>query len=146
MAWSPDFCLACDCQTNGEVYCSQACRLDDLERTSPRSESTSLVQPLHAVSRMPTSSSIMGFFLPPAVEFSAYRSRPWATMSSSGDQPGAGPTSTLTPSSSQSSLVSMRSAITHDDGRISDQARTELQAYASSFDRVRDWRRRVRAG
>jgi len=30
--WSPDYCLSCDRQTDGSCYCSQACRLADMEK------------------------------------------------------------------------------------------------------------------
>jgi hypothetical protein len=32
--WSPYFCLSCDKQTDGNVYCSEACRVADFEKTS----------------------------------------------------------------------------------------------------------------
>lgn len=38
--WSLDFCLVCDRQTSGGPYCSQSCRLSELDRTgsSPENE------------------------------------------------------------------------------------------------------------
>jgi hypothetical protein len=49
----------------------------------------------------------------------------------------------LTPSSSQSSLVSMRSSssVSFDAVQLSEEARRELRAYASSFDQSRYQRR-----
>lgn len=80
MGWFPDFCLACDRQTNGGTYCSQACRLTDLERGSASSEPTSPVQPVRLApwsssspDPSPSSASPMGFYLPPPVDFAAFR-------------------------------------------------------------------------
>lgn len=173
MAWSPDFCLACDRQTTGGVYCSQACRLADLEHASPRSEPVSPIRPARldpepTSSASPQSGSIVGFYLPSPVEFDAYRtrrstqltsngasshSRPQTTTSWVGRGTGQSATQTrptdtqessaLTPSSSQSSLVSLQSSPDQNDDRLSDQARNALRAYVTSFDRTRDWRRRT---
>lgn len=173
MGWSPDFCLACDRQTTGGVYCSQACRLADLEQSSPRSEPVSPIRPAR-LNPEPTSSASprsgsMGFYLPPPVEFAAYRTRRSTQLSSSNMVPSqSGPQtatswvsqgtsqsssrtrstdtqepSTLTPSSSESSLISLQSTTTQDDDRLSDQARNALRAYVTSFDRTRDSKRRV---
>ncbi|KAI9794801.1 MAG: hypothetical protein M1816_002929 [Peltula sp. TS41687] len=184
MAWSHDFCLACDRQTTGGVYCSQACRLAELEQASPRSEPVSPMRPARQ-DQDPTSNasprspgSIVGFYLPSPVEFDAYRTRrstqlspnngggggsvssshtgPQTTTSwvSRGTNPSSTETrssaadsqepATLTPSSSQSSLVSLQSSTTaQDDDRLSDQARNALRTYVTSFDRTRDWKRRT---
>jgi hypothetical protein len=173
MGWSPDFCLACDRQTTGGVYCSQACRLADLEQSSPRSEPVSPIRPAR-LDQEPTSSvspkagSTMGFYLPPPVEFAAYRTRRSTQLSSNVVPPQSGPhtatswvgrgasqsssqthstntqePSTLTPSSSESSLISLQSSTTQDDDRLSDQTRNALRAYVTSFDRTRDSKRRV---
>ncbi|CAI6338621.1 unnamed protein product [Periconia digitata] len=69
MEWSPDFCLNCDCQMpEGGAYCSQACRLYDLEKgsTDPRT-------PSQLSSSASSTASSNGFYLPPAVNFSAYK-------------------------------------------------------------------------
>lgn len=81
MGWFPDFCLSCDRQTTGATYCSQACRLTDLERASPGSEPISPLQRIHlepwssSTSSYTSSASpsILGFHLPPPVDFSSYR-------------------------------------------------------------------------
>jgi hypothetical protein len=52
---------------------------------------------------------------------------------------------TLNASSSRSSLSSVSSAQSNNSG-ISDQALSQLQGYANSFDHVRDWKRRVTLG
>ena len=41
MDWSPDYCLSCDRQTEGGAYCSQACRLADLEKAKSPSQLSS---------------------------------------------------------------------------------------------------------
>ncbi|KAI9886880.1 MAG: hypothetical protein M1823_001316 [Watsoniomyces obsoletus] len=192
--WSPDFCLACDRQTTGGVYCSQACRLADLERASPSvspQASTGLdAWPSAApVSGLPSSSLPLaslsslgssGFYLPPPIDFSAYRRQPPSSSSSGStervlrqqQQPQQqrdqrhdymsthpwperlndrdhqhhyhhGTTRpSLHSSSSQTSLVSLQSSSTVDDSRLSEETRTELRAYASCFDRLRDLKQR----
>ncbi|KAI9856010.1 MAG: hypothetical protein M1824_005707 [Vezdaea acicularis] len=168
MLWSPDFCLACDRQTTGGAYCSQTCRLADLERASHASEPSSPTSNvgLGLFISPSTTSSRNGFYLPPPINFAAYRSnqasRPQApTMTSNSAQTygmlsmnmsrshslttstsAASSKPGLTPSSSQSSLSSMGSAAAREPGYLSDQARAELREYASSFDRYRDSRRR----
>ena len=160
--WSLDYCLACDCQTAGEAYCSQICRLADLETSSCGSEpsSPSSVQPAMSfspISRSPTA----GFFLPPAFDFSVYRSTsPTSSSAPTSPQPlsttcfaltssrtSSQSTSSpriLTPSSSRSSLSSVQSPPVQGE-IISTQARSELRDYTNSFDQVRDWRRRMTA-
>lgn len=69
MEWSPDFCLSCDRQMpEGGAYCSQACRLHDLEKgtAEPRT-------PSQLSSSASSTTSSNGFYLPPAVNFSAYK-------------------------------------------------------------------------
>ncbi len=182
MGWFPDFCLACDRQTGGASYCSQACRLTDLERGSLSSEPTSPVQPVRLapcslMDQSPGSSSPMAFYLPPPVDFAAYRhprsnrtpcaapvqSPPtsayptlepfhWNRLdmsSSRTDRPVQSrsdqSTTRLTPSSSQTSLVSLRSTTSSvDESHLSDKIRTELRDYARSFDQTRDLKQRFR--
>lgn len=74
--WSLDYCLACDRQTSGGAYCSQACRLGDLETSScASSEAASPSSTGHssfwASSMSPAKS---GFYLQPAIDFGLYRS------------------------------------------------------------------------
>jgi ECL1/2/3 zinc binding proteins len=168
MDWSPDFCLACDRQTSGGAYCSQACRLADLERASSGSDSSTPSSPAApaswASSALGTGS---GFYLPPPLNFAAYMSTassrsvsnrsftaasppafrlpsfPSGSRSSSSNSiTGYSLKPTLTTSTSRSSLSSLHSS-SPEGGVLSDQARNELRDYASCFDQVRDWKRRV---
>jgi len=155
MEWSPDFCLSCDRQiAEGGAYCSQACRLADLEKASTTGQTSSQL----SSSASSTSSSTNGFYLPPAVNFSAYKqptpSRGFDTSyyyspTTSGAY-FAPPASTasgqsqsqqrsLTPSSSRSSLASSHSQ----QPGISAQAANQLNHYVRSFDQVREIRRRM---
>lgn len=98
MSWDHDVCLSCDNQTHdGGKFCSQACRLADLERAGFSAPPTPASLPTNAPSwdswQMPTttstkrSSSRRQFQLAPAVNFSAYRSNP------NFESPPASPTS-----------------------------------------------------
>ena len=155
--WSLDYCLGCDSQTAGEAYCSQACRLADLETSSCASEPASPTS-THGIAWPPASRSPVttGFFIPPAFDFSAYRSksssvsattRPgstgsFSTLASSAASQPTSSSRVLTPSSSRSSLASVHSLSTQGEF-ISSQARSELRDYTNSFDQVRDRRRRM---
>ncbi|KAK4692699.1 hypothetical protein P7C71_g4558, partial [Lecanoromycetidae sp. Uapishka_2] len=151
-----DYCLACDKQTAGETYCSQACRLADLETSSTwsgtASPSTSRPSPSWASSH---SNQGSGFYLSPAINFAAYKSpitstyhttsQPTSPLSSyfpkhTSSQLAA--TKTLSPSSSRSSLSSTSSISSRTDP-LSEQARTELRGYTDAFDSTRNWRRRM---
>lgn len=160
--WSPDYCLACDRQTSAGAYCSQACRLADLETSSCASEPsspTSLAD--SSFWARSTSPSKSGFYLQPAFDFGAYKStcslspasrrtmitHPTASFSTSFQTqtpPNPLPPSqrVLTPSSSQSSLKSVQSSVSQQIG-LSAQARTELRGYTDSFDCIRNWKRRM---
>ena len=160
--WLPDFCLACDCQTDGGAYCSQACRLAEIDQSTTSSETASFS--FASSQSFWQSASVIresSGFLPPAFDFSPYRNpskfsspvRPptspsrnnfnrsaWANYST--------PSSTtqtskvLTPSSSGTSLSSMHSTSSQ-QSTVSEKARKELDNYANSFDQTRDWKRRV---
>ncbi|MCJ1412370.1 hypothetical protein MMC19_006464 [Ptychographa xylographoides] len=154
--WSLDYCLACDRQTAGEAYCSQVCRLADLESSAAGSEPASPTHCHPAPWTVTSRSPVAGFFLPPAFNFAAYRSasaplpatsRPRSTHTfSSPTSPThsrfASSPRILTPSSSRSSLTSVQSVSSQGEF-ISRQARIELRDYTNSFDQVRDWRRRM---
>lgn len=156
MDWAYTACLSCDNQITEGEFCSQACRLADLEKGSssePNSPSSS------ASSR--TSSRHSGLYLPPAVNFSSYRTSskkpssssspttPHYTSSSSSPYFGQSAatsstyyqTTSLTPSSSRSSLASM--SYGQPNHGISPQAASYLRGYVSSFDQVRDLKRRA---
>jgi len=81
--WSHDYCLYCDKQTLGGLYCSQACRLADLENAESVPVSPSAFYADSEASWGVTSSSykIKGFSskqsskfqLPPPFDFDKYR-------------------------------------------------------------------------
>jgi hypothetical protein len=150
-SWNNDYCLSCDRQmSEPSAYCSQACRLADLEKAGRQQQLSS--------SASSTSSSNNGFYLPPAVNFSAYK----APSSSKGFDmnptspyhyyptqngtyfapPQAArptPQRSLTPSSSRSSLAS---ASSQTQSGVSQQAATQLNNYMRQFDQTRDMKRR----
>lgn len=156
MEWSHDFCLSCDKQIAEGAYCSQACRLADLEKAGCPEPSLTP----YSSSGVHTAS---GFYLPPAVNFAAYRSvaktssaptspRGYAAHQASYFATPAAISSTvslasipsirgLTPSSSRSSLSSISSTTTAQT--VSPQVANQLQSYMSSFDQVRDVKRRL---
>lgn len=111
-----DFCLSCDAQTNGSAFCSQACRLAELDNYTNPTPSSSICWNNNSIYRssMGTSSVL---YLPPAIDFSAYRT-PLAT-----------------------SINNVRS--TKSKRRISEQARIDLDDYVTSFDHTRTLRRRI---
>ncbi|KFH44793.1 hypothetical protein ACRE_044280 [Hapsidospora chrysogenum ATCC 11550] len=160
--WSHQFCLACDKQVEADsaAYCSEACRLTELERTStPSSQASSpgltpasypwSTQAKEQQQRQQQQSS--KFFLSPAYDFAnaqPYGTTPvqqslFGTYSMSAQAKPAGPTGSLTPSSSHTSLCSIQSTSTNGEpSQLSDRARQELRAYAVSFEHVRTQRRR----
>ncbi|PYI04838.1 hypothetical protein BO78DRAFT_164782 [Aspergillus sclerotiicarbonarius CBS 121057] len=127
--WSLDFCLACDRQTLGGPYCSQACRLAELDIVSKEGVGSHTIvcpQPTRALSlagRVVTSTLAKIDALP---------------ASSCGSQY---PTRVLSQSSSQTSLSSIKSNSSQ-SFVVSSQFKNELRDYASSFDHVRDLKRR----
>jgi len=161
--WSHDFCLSCDRQIAEGAYCSQACRLADLEKAGSSEPQTPMNFSSSASSTASyTSSSSAGFYLPPAVNFAAYKTT--TRLDSAPTSPnyysttpnsyfyhasppsaayGAGSPSkrSLSPSSSRSSLSSISS--TQPTQGLSAQAAHELKGYVSSFDQTRDRKRRL---
>jgi hypothetical protein len=153
-SWSNDYCLSCDRQmSEPSAYCSQACRLADLEKAGRVQTSSQL-----SSSASSTSSSTNGFYLPPAVNFSAYKApsgskgfdmapaSPYHYYPTANGSYFAPPTATkqspqrsLTPSSSRSSLASASSQ-THSG--VSQQAASQLNNYMRQFDQTRDMKRR----
>jgi hypothetical protein len=154
-SWSNDYCLSCDRQmSEPSAYCSQACRLADLEKAG-RTQTSQL-----SSSASSTSSSSNGFYLPPAVNFSAYKAPSrskgfdvapagpyhyYPTANGSYFAPPtvaarpAAPQRSLTPSSSRSSLAS---ASSQTQAGVSQQAASQLNSYMRSFDQTRDLKRR----
>lgn len=154
MDWSPDFCLACDRQTDGGVYCGEACRLTEYEKANSGSEASSPASQRGPISSWITTRPSHNFYLPPAYDFSAYKSHAYGTTTFSrptqttlsrplSSPMGVSSKPILTPSSSQSSLFSMRSSSSTvgEPIQLSEQSRRELRAYASSFDQSRYQRR-----
>jgi hypothetical protein len=150
MEWSLDFCLACDKQCDGHVYCSEACRLAEYEKSTSTagSAASSPVVPRGPLS-WPAARPHNGFYMEPAYNFS--KAQPYGTTPTRTDFSSLvrshvpAPRTVLTPSSSQSSLFSMQSAAsssgTTEPAQLSDEARQALRAYASSFDQSRRTRR-----
>ncbi|PGH13807.1 hypothetical protein AJ80_06195 [Polytolypa hystricis UAMH7299] len=142
--WSLDFCLVCDRQTLGGAYCSQTCRLAELDACSTGSEPSSpTTGPQNAWSSTRNENGLG--LLGPAIDFTAYKSPtsthyhyPQTSFSTYVQSSRRG----LTPSSSQTSLSSLQS-ISTTTSALSDEVQSELDDYAGCFDRVRDWKRRL---
>ena len=202
MDWAPDFCLSCDRQTSNEAYCSQSCRLMDIERAGSDTSAAHMTAAAHSpgIRSSPTYPSTAltagsSLYLPPPVDFAACRSsavyakttastsptfltsamkyQPRHSLHLSSTVSAAYPTACtqtrsavsplqetsstkaschngsnserrLTPSSSGVSLSSLRSVSSCQS--LSDQARAQLQIYVSSFDAIRDFKRRATLG
>jgi hypothetical protein len=163
MEWSPDFCLSCDRQISDGAYCSQACRLADLEKAGTAEQASTARLSSSASSSSSSTSSNAGFHLPPAVNFAAFKApstsrgfdlapaSPQYYTAANGSyytSPAANTVAVssrpqqrnLSPSSSRSSLSS--SSASQSASGISVQAANQLSGYVRSFDQVRDIRRR----
>lgn len=152
MEWSLDFCLVCDQQTFRGAYCSQARRLAELDRLSfgfgpsfPTSNARKML-----------AENTIGSSLTSTIDLTTYKcstaglSQPMTTLFLRGQSnpPSDIPQSSsraLCPSSSQISLSSLQSASSSQSPALSDRVGDELQGYASCFDRVRYWKRRLTA-
>ncbi|KAI5778208.1 hypothetical protein EDC01DRAFT_365483 [Geopyxis carbonaria] len=160
MEWSHDFCLSCDrqiSQSDHGAYCSQSCRLADLERAS--SSSSGSPSPSAGASWNSQSGHGSGFYLPPALNFSSYANRQPASSPSSPtarchmssthqysttSQSYGERSSQLYSSPSRTSLSSLQSCSQHSEpAALSDKIKNELRDYAGSFDHTRDWKRRM---
>lgn len=152
-----DFCLACDKQTIDTPFCSQACRLAELDHSLSSSEPNSPGYTRQATAQRNPGSVTSWFQLPPAIDFSSYKrdrtahlatrpARSALAASHPMDQASTITTlprsSNLTSSSSQTSLSSLHTSQSSPGG-ISEQAWNELRDYASSFDQVRTLKRRM---
>jgi hypothetical protein len=152
MEWSHDFCLSCDrqiSQSDHGAYCSQSCRLSDLEKASASSAPSSYAS---STSHGGHSS---GFYLPPALNFSNISSQPSSSASTPSarsptslhpNYPAAPPSyggKSLYSSPSRSSLSSLNSYGQPEPAALSDKVKNELREYAGSFDHIRDWKRRM---
>jgi len=115
-----DFCLACDKQCTEGSYCSQACRLAELEKAS----------------NAPTSPTTPAGFEPSYALLTAY-GFPFQDQKKFSVQSEKA----LSPSSSRTSLSSTTSSSSSGTG-LTKQARAELQDYFTSFDQTRAAKRR----
>ncbi|OTA53424.1 hypothetical protein K449DRAFT_217541 [Hypoxylon sp. EC38] len=150
LSWEPEFCLACDKQTDGTTYCSEACKLSDFEKTASTSSTPASTPGIASPSSYnwvaPRSQS--KFFLPPAYDFSnaqPYGSTPLPqSYLSQRSESSSSSTRVLTPSSSHSSLCSLRSTSSSgsEGTQLSDKAKKQLRDYASSFEHARVQQRR----
>ncbi|KAM7190532.1 hypothetical protein V8F33_009431 [Rhypophila sp. PSN 637] len=142
--WTHQFCLACDKQTDGATYCSESCRLADFEKTSstPSSGSSSpaFSSPAYDWTFSKPTTTSPKFYLSPAYDFSSPARSARHAISS----PVPAQQQTLSPSSSHTSLCSMKSTSSAglDSAQLSERAARELRAYARSFESVRLQRRR----
>ncbi|KAF1991044.1 hypothetical protein K402DRAFT_323272 [Aulographum hederae CBS 113979] len=141
MDWVHHYCLWCDRQTAEGTYCSQACRLADLEKaivSEPASPSSYASTPLGHSSSMSQSSS-QGFHLPPAYNFSSRsktgQNTPAAHRSSHSMDPTQQSYFSSASSTTSTHQASMSQAVTN-------QAIYQLRDYVNSFDQIRDVRRR----
>ena len=147
--WSPEYCLACDRQTDGTAYCSESCRLAEYEHANS-SSSESSPSTSHTYRSQPVPNN---FYLPSAYDFSKQSTRP-AVYGRAQSTPQVftqqqQQRSKLTPSSSQTSLASFQSTQNtnsnlgwnQEQGQLSEESKQALRAYASSFDQSR-YRRR----
>ncbi|KAL5363047.1 hypothetical protein BJX96DRAFT_155071 [Aspergillus floccosus] len=127
--WSLDFCLVCDRQTLGAPYCSQSCRLAELDFSSDASLSASrnAAETQRRADKSRTSPE-----------------RPSSLPCVSGAPRDSA--RVLSPSSSQTSLSSMKSHTSQTSAAaLVDQFQNELRDYANCFDPVRDLKRRLTA-
>jgi endogenous inhibitor of DNA gyrase (YacG/DUF329 family) len=120
-----DFCLTCDRQTNNTPFCSQSCRLAELDRYTNSEPSSPSYHTGSTSSSSGHRQSASGFYLPPAYDFRAHRSNSSTSLS----------TSTSSTSTKRSSSTST--------SKLTEQARSDLRDYVGSFDQTRTLKRRV---
>ena len=159
--WSPDVCINCEQPTENGAYCSQRCKLANYQPSS--CTSSKATSPTTSESSTHTSNAFdreSGFQLPPAIDFSSYRTGYPSSNPTRGPAygqpsyfsspfPGNANSSrfapsqrVLTPSTSRSSLSSVSSNSSQCSG-LSDKAQNELRSYSNSFDLIRNWKRRM---
>ncbi|KAI0112129.1 hypothetical protein GGR51DRAFT_557310 [Nemania sp. FL0031] len=151
-SWEPEFCLYCDRQTDGTLYCSESCRLRDFESSSTSLSTTSGSPSVGSPSsfQWSVSRNQTKFYLPPAYDFSnprPYGSTPLPQTHASqrSSSTSSSPSSTgLSPSSSHSSLCSLGSTAStaSENPQLSDKTKKHLRDYASSFEHARTQQRR----
>lgn len=160
-----DFCLNCDRQVSGGAYCSQSCKLADLEKGSTPSSPT--VATTTAATTRPSSQHHTRSLTAPSTsaittkynrpeDWTRQYTQPTPTEDSRSPQSSyfmrtsesnrptsqGPPARALTPSSSRSSLASSTSGALHQSNHISEQAKLELQEYFNAFDHAKASRRR----
>lgn len=110
-----DFCLSCEkpCKA-GAAFCSEACKLAQLDNCISEAGSSTYWDT--KITHHYSNTSTSGLYLPPAIDFSTYRNQP------------------TTPTFS-SARTKRRS--------ISEQARNDLNDYATAFDQTRTLKRRI---
>jgi hypothetical protein len=133
-----DFCLSCDKQTNGTSFCSQVCRLAEMDTTPLSEPSSPLYTDSKAVQLRSMGAVPTRIELPPAIDFSLYRQSS-STASSPRSSMHMG---SLSRSPSQTSLTSTETSQSLYDRRLSEQVRKDLNSYAGYFDQTRTLRRR----
>jgi len=139
--WSLDFCLVCDQQTSGAgPYCSQSCRLADLDQNA--SESSLSSYPVYLSSKSTLQSKTSSVSSTQSGSSTVSRQPSGKRSSSSFSTSSNEQSSSLTSTSSQTSLSSLTSTLSP-SAALSNQVRHELQDYSKSFDQVRDWKRRL---
>ncbi|KAI0485472.1 hypothetical protein F4859DRAFT_471264 [Xylaria cf. heliscus] len=147
-SWEPEFCLYCDRQTDGALYCSESCRLRDFESSSTSLNTTSGSPGLASSSfQWSVPRNQTKFYLPPAYDFTnprPYGSTPMPQSHASQLSGSSSSSGGLTPSSSHSSLCSLGSTAssTSESPQISDKTKKHLRDYASSFEHARTQQRR----
>ncbi|KAI0395979.1 hypothetical protein F5Y17DRAFT_421444 [Xylariaceae sp. FL0594] len=153
-SWEPEYCLYCDRQTDGALYCSESCRLRDFESSSTSLSSATNQTSLASSSAWSVPRNQTKFYLSPAYDFT--NARPYGSTPSpqspvsqqcSGSRMTPSTTSALTPSSSHSSLCSLGSTVSTtipatDGTQISAKTKKHLRDYASSFEHARNQTRR----
>lgn len=141
--WTHSYCLTCDKQTDSTTYCSESCRLAEYEQSSNPStgpSSPAFSGPSYPWGYSKPATGLNKLYLSPACDFSSHS----AAQSSQRRSSLALQQRALSPSSSHASLCSMKSnssASTEAAMQLSDAARKELLAYASSFENARSSRR-----
>ncbi|POS87346.1 hypothetical protein EPUL_002340 [Erysiphe pulchra] len=146
--WSHSFCLACDRQTEGSVYCSETCRLADYEDASSSSsvDSSPISQSTYSWSGKPHSSSTSPKKFDGKITNTLSCQTSSSTPLSSLHSPKSSTTSKPSPNSlsSSSSICSIRENRVHPNteiAQISQDSERALRVYANSFDRSRYCRR-----
>ncbi|PNS14887.1 hypothetical protein CAC42_2116 [Sphaceloma murrayae] len=143
-----DFCLGCDNQVTTGFYCSEACRMSDISKSSHPSSPLSHRSGDHTfifpTTTTTTTTATTTFYQPP----SRYPPPPSKSSSSSDlhhpshSHSKSLPHRVLSPSSSRSSLTSTASSTSTSTPEAEEQTRKELQGYFNAFDRTRDQRRK----